>query len=158
MSGAEFEEVSAMKRLLSLASLALLVVLAALVPAGIFSPALAQAPVRIGITQFMEHPALDAFRIGFLEAIEEAGYVIGQDIIIDYQNSQGDMTLVRAIAEKFVQNQYDMIYAITTPSLLAVANLTKDIPIVFAGVRDPVGSQVVESFERPGGNITGTSH
>src|SRR5690606_34667704 len=71
---------------------------------------------------------------------------------------QGDMTLVRAIAEKFVQNQYDMIYAITTPSLLAVANLTKDIPIVFAGVRDPVGSQVVESFERPGGNITGTSH
>lgn len=115
-------------------------------------------PPRIGITQFQEHPALDESRIGFIEAIEAAGYVIGRDIIIDYQNSQGDMTLVRAIAEKFVQDRYDMIYAIATPNLLAAAALTEDIPIVFAAIRDPIGAQVVESFERPGSNITGTSH
>lgn len=138
--------------------LPLLFVLGLVAAAFAVGPAAYAQPVRIGITQFQEHPALDDSRIGFLEAIEAAGYVIGRDIIIDYQNSQGDMTLVRTIAEKFVQDGYDMIYAIATPNLLAAAALTQDIPIVFAAIRDPIGAQVVESFERPGGNITGTSH
>lgn len=119
--------------------------------------AAAQAP-RIGITQFLEHPALDDSRIGFLEAIEAAGYTIGEDIIIDYQNAQGDGSLVGTIADKFVHGNYDMIYAIATPPLLAAAALTEHIPIVFAGIRDPIQAEVVDSFERPGGNITGTSH
>jgi len=117
----------------------------------------AEAP-RIGITQFLEHPALDDSRIGFLEAIEAAGYTIGEDIIVDYQNAQGDGSLVGTIAEKFVHGGYDMIYAIATPPLQAAAALTDDIPIVFAGIRDPIEAEVVDSFERPGANITGTSH
>lgn len=137
-------------------SLALVLVVAAALAVG--SAAYAAEPIRIGITQFQEHPALDDSRIGFIEAIEAAGYVIGQDIIIDYQNAQGDMTLVRTIAEKFVQGNYDMIYAIATPPLLAAAALTDEIPIVFAAIRDPIGAQVVDSFERPGRNMTGTSH
>lgn len=144
-----------LRRTLSALVAVVLVVAAALT---VGSAAYAADPVRIGITQFQEHPALDDSRIGFIEALEAAGYVIGQDIVIDYQNAQGDMTLVRTIAEKFVQGNYDMIYAIATPPLLAAAALTDEIPIVFAAIRDPIGAQVVESFEHPGRNITGTSH
>lgn len=118
----------------------------------------AGAPVRIGIVQFLEHPALDDTRLGFLQAIEAAGYVIGEDVIIEYHNSQGDTIIARTIAEKFVQDNVDMIYAIATQPVLAAAALTDTIPIVFGAVRDPVGAGVVDSFERPGGNITGTSH
>lgn len=121
------------------------------------SLAAAQVP-RIGITQFQEHPALDDTRIGFIEALEAAGYKIGQDIIIDYQNAQGDASMIAAIADKFVGGNYDMIYAIATPPLQAVAARTQNIPIVFGGIRDPIDVGVVESFERPGSNITGTSH
>lgn len=124
---------------------------------GVAMPAAAQVP-RIGITQFQEHPALDDSRIGFLEAIEAAGYTIGEDIIIDYQNAQGDPSLVATIADKFVSGRYDMVFAIATPPLQAVAARTDTIPIVFAGIRDPIEAGVVESLERPGGNITGTSH
>lgn len=118
----------------------------------------AQSPPRIGILQLVEHPALDDSRIGFLEAIEEAGYKVGEDIVVEYHNAQNDMSVLRAIAESFVNSGMDLIYAIATPPVQTVANLTKDIPILFAAVRDPIAAQVVESFERPGGNITGTSH
>lgn len=115
-------------------------------------------PARIGITQFLEHPALDSYRIGFMEAIEAAGFTIGEDIVIDYQNAHGDISLTHTIAAQFVEDNSDLIFAIATSPLLAAAALTEEIPIVFAGVRDPIGARVVESFEEPGGNITGTSH
>jgi len=123
-----------------------------------FSAGTAAAPVHIGIVQFVEHPALDAFRIGFIQALEDAGYVIGQDIVLEYHNAQGDFVVSRTIAEKFVRDQVDLIFAIATGPVQAAAALTETIPIVFAGVRDPVGAGVAESFERPGRNITGTSH
>lgn len=116
------------------------------------------APVRIGIVQFVEHPALDAFRTGFVQALQDARYTLGQDIVLEYHNAQGDFVVSRNIAEKFVQDQVDLIFAIATGPVQAAASLTETIPIVFAGVRDPVGAGVVDSFERPGGNITGTSH
>src|SRR5690606_28695537 len=56
------------------------------------------------------------------------------------------------------QDRVDVIFAIATGPVQAAAALTDTIPIVFAGVRDAVGAGVVESFERPGRNITGTSH
>ena len=118
----------------------------------------AASPVHIGIVQFLEHPALDAFRVGFIQAIEDAGYAIGEDIIIEYHNAQGDFSVSYTIAEKFVQDRVDLIFAIATGPVQAAASLTDTIPIVFAGVRDPVGAEVVDSFQRPGRNITGTSH
>lgn len=123
-----------------------------------FGPVAAANPVHIGIVQFLEHPALDDFRYGFIEAIEAAGYVIGEDILLEYHNSHGDTIIARTISEKFVQDEVDLIFAIATQPVLAAAALTDTIPIVFAGVRDPVGADIVDSFERPGGNITGTSH
>src|SRR5690606_18374040 len=79
---------------------------ALVVLAGLLSTGLAAAnPVRIGIVQFVEHPALDAFRLGFVQALEDSDYAIGQDIILDYQNSQGDFIVARTIAEKFVQDR-----------------------------------------------------
>ncbi len=140
-------------------TLVLTLTVAAMLLAASFGTGLAAAgPVRIGIVQFVEHPALDAFRLGFVQALEDSGHGLGTDIILDYHNAQGDFIVARTIAEKFVQDKVDLIFAIATGPVQAAAALTDTIPIVFAGVRDPVGAGVVESFERPGGNITGTSH
>jgi len=61
------------------------------------------------------------------------------------------------LQKKFVGDKKDLIVAIATPSALAVANLTKNIPIVISAVTDPVGVKLVKSLNNPGGNITGTT-
>src|SRR5699024_9450011 len=61
------------------------------------------------------------------------------------------------IAKKFVSNNVDLIFAISTPSAQAAANATQDIPILITAVTDPVGAELIDSFEDPGGNVSGTS-
>jgi putative ABC transport system substrate-binding protein len=113
--------------------------------------------VTIGITQIVEHPSLDAAREGFIAALEDGGYVEGENLTIDYQNAQNDMTTNTTIANKFVADEVDMILGISTPSAQAVVNETQEIPILFTAVTDPVGAKLVDNFENPGGNVTGTS-
>ncbi len=112
---------------------------------------------RIGVDQLVEHAALDAAYQGFVDALEEAGYVDGEKITIDYQNAQGDQANANTIAQKLVNDNDDLILAIATPASQAVANATKDIPILVTAVTDPAGSGLVESNEAPGGNVSGTS-
>lgn len=116
-----------------------------------------QKQVKIGILQLVEHPSLDAAREGFVEALKDAGYVEGENLTIDYQNAQGDVNNNMTIAQNFVADGNDLIFAITTSSAQAVAKTTQDIPIIFTAITDPVGANLVESLEKPGGNVTGTS-
>ncbi|MGJ7922342.1 ABC transporter substrate-binding protein [Neobacillus sp. LXY-4] len=113
--------------------------------------------VKIGIIQLVEHPSLDAAREGFIAALKDAGYEKGKNLTIDYQNAQGDINNNMTIAQNLVANQNDLIFAITTSSAQAVTKATKDIPILFTAITDPVGAKLVESLEKPGGNVTGTS-
>ncbi len=105
--------------------------------------------IKIGITQIIEHPALDAAKEGFLEALKANGYEERMDV--DVQNAQGDFGTAQNIANLFVQDKKDIILAISTPSSQAVFNATKEIPILITAVTDPVSAGLV------GDNITGTS-
>jgi len=112
---------------------------------------------KIGIVQIVEHPSLNTIRESFIEQLEKNGFKDGENITIDYQNAQNDQTNLKTITKKFVSNKYDLIVAIATPSAQAAAGETKDIPVLFSAVTDPVSAELVESLEKPGGNVTGTS-
>lgn len=130
-----------------------------LVVAGVFF--LLRKPVeetlKVGIVQIVEHPALDSAREGFMDVLTEHGYVEGENITYQIQNAQGDMATANTIAQKFKNENPDLILAIATPTAQAVANLVKDKPILITAVTDPVGAGLVESAERPGNNVTGTN-
>ncbi len=113
--------------------------------------------IKIGIIQLVEHPALDQAYKGFVDGLAEAGYVNGENITIDYQNAQGEQANCVTIANKLVNDRDNLIFAIATPAAQAVANLTKDIPILVSAVTDPKTANLVESNERPGTNVSGTS-
>lgn len=132
-------------------------VLAAALVLGLAGLAGAAAKLKIGVTQIVEHPALDAARKGFVDGLAEAGYVEGKNVDFDFQNAQGDMSMAQAIARKFVTARMDLILAIATPTAQAVAHATKDIPIVITAVTDPASAGLVKSNKHPGANVTGTS-
>ena len=112
---------------------------------------------QIGITQLVEHPSLDQARNGFIKALEDNGYKDGETIQIDYQNAQNDMPTTQTIANKFIADQKDLIFAISTPSAQAAYNATKDIPILITAVTDPVAAGLVKSLANPEANVSGTS-
>ncbi len=112
---------------------------------------------KIGISQIVEHPALDGAREGFIKALNDNGYVDGENILIDYQNAQNDMSIAQTIATGFANEKVDMILAIATPSAQAAYNATKDIPILITAVTDPVSAGLIKSNEKPETNVSGTS-
>ena len=92
------------------------------------------------------------------QRFRELGYVEGKTIAFDYLSSEGDYDRLPALAAELVRRKVDVILAAGgTPTVLALKNATRTIPVVFVGVADPVGQGVVASLARPGGNITGIS-
>jgi putative ABC transport system substrate-binding protein len=117
----------------------------------------AEKVVRIGITQIVEHPALDATRKGFIDYLEQHGYKAGAKAEYDYKNAQNNRAVSGQIARKLVGDRVDLILSIATPSSQDVAAATKEIPILFAAVTDPVAAGLVKSLDKPGGNVSGTT-
>lgn len=113
--------------------------------------------VTVAVTAIVEHPALDAARDGVKDALAEAGFKEGENLTFIYQSAQGNPATAAQIARQFVGDSPDVIVPISTPSAQAVVSATRDIPIVFTAVSDPVGAQLVKSMENPGGNVTGLS-
>lgn len=111
----------------------------------------------IGINQLVQHGALDSAKEGFIEGLKEKGYEEGKNVEFDYQNAQGDVSIAQTISQQFVNGKVDMIFAITTPAVQAAYNATKDIPIVFTAVTDPVAAEVAKEWTSSGNNVTGTS-
>ena len=111
----------------------------------------------IGISQIVENPVLDLAREGFIEALKEKGYEDGKNIKIDTQFAQGDIALTTTIAQNFVSQKKDLIFAISTPSAQSAFQSTKEIPILFTAVTDPVLAGLIENMDSPEGNITGTT-
>ncbi|WP_186576813.1 ABC transporter substrate-binding protein [Aquibacillus kalidii] len=106
---------------------------------------------KIGATQIVEHPSLDAAYEGFKAAIADAGL----EVEYDFQSAQNDQNNTSIIAKNFVADNVDLIFANSTPSAQGALQATKDIPIVFTSVTDAVGTGLVESMDKPGENITG---
>ncbi|MCO1604412.1 MULTISPECIES: ABC transporter substrate-binding protein [Desulfosporosinus] len=123
------------------------------------SPAEKEGPkqLKIGIVQIVEHPALDSARQGFLDTLKKNGYEEGKNLTVDYQNAQGDQSILQSITQKFSSAKLDLVLAIATPSAQAMASASKDIPILITAVTDPVEAKLVNSMEKPGKNVTGTT-
>lgn len=113
--------------------------------------------LKLGIIQIVEHPSLDAARQGFLDVLREHGYEEGHNLVVDYQNAQNDQANLQTIARKFVNDQVDLVLAVATPSAMTMANETTELPILFTAVTDPISAKLVQSLEKPGGNVTGTT-
>ncbi|MCD2182456.1 ABC transporter substrate-binding protein [Rhizobium sp. GN54] len=113
--------------------------------------------VTVAVTAIVEHPALDAARDGVKEALEAAGYKEGENLKFLYESAQGNPATAAQIARQFAGEGPDVIVPISTPSAQAVVSATKDIPVVFTAVSDPLGAQLVKDMDKPGGNVTGLS-
>lgn len=113
--------------------------------------------VKIDITQIVAHPALDAVRKGVEDALSQQGYKNGENMILTFQSAQGNISTATQIARQFVGDKPDVIVAIATPSAQTMLAATKQIPIVFSAVSDPVEAKLVQTMEKPGGNVTGVS-
>ncbi len=132
---------------------ALIIACAALTP---IDTALAQTKT-VAVTAIVDHPALDAVRDGVRDELKAQGLEAGRNLRFEYESAQGNPGTAAQIARKFVGDRPDVIVPISTPSAQAVAAATKDIPVVFSAVTDPVAAKLVSSVEHPGGNVTGVS-
>ncbi|MDD3346389.1 ABC transporter substrate-binding protein [Oscillibacter sp.] len=111
------------------------------------------AKYLIGISQFGEHASLDNCREGFLQGLEQAGLVEGEDFTLDYQNAGFDPAVATQIGQGFSAENADLMVGIATPSAVAcyAAAEDKDIPVIFTAITDPVEAKLDT------GNVTGTS-
>lgn len=108
---------------------------------------------KIGVTVIVSHPALEADQKGFEQALKDAGI----EVEYDYQNAQGDMSNAQTIAQKFKNDNLDMVHAITTPASQAAVKAIKNHPIVFSSVTDPVDAGLVKTMGPSGTNVVGIS-
>ncbi|MCB0193940.1 MAG: ABC transporter substrate-binding protein [Anaerolineae bacterium] len=122
----------------------------------------AVAPVEgdytVGIMQLVSHPALDAEREGAIQALADNGFIDGENLTIDYQNAEGDIATLTTIAQKFVDDDVDLILAITTPAIQAAYNVTQDLegpPIVFTAVTDPYAAGIATAPDDHPAWVTG---
>lgn len=114
---------------------------------------------RISVSQFVEHPALDAVLKGFQDYMKE------KKIAVDYSihNAQANMATAAQIANQIMGEKPDMIVSIATPTSQACAQALKkfphaqNTPFLFTAVTDPVAAGLVKDLNHPGGNITGVS-
>lgn len=129
--------------------------------AGVWSSPSPQTLVRIGVTKITSHAALDADQKGFEAGLASAGFREGVNVVYDRQNAQGDLARADAIARKFVQDQVNLIHSIATPTTQAVVKVTREIPVIFSSITDPVGAGIVPADSAPGkttrSNVTGVS-
>ena len=113
--------------------------------------------ISISSLQIGDHLALDDARRGFVSGMADEGWIEGQNLNFTHFSAQGDISIGHVMAQQIVENEPDLILGIATSTSQALANATETIPIVITAVTDPLRADLVESLERPGRNVTGTS-
>ncbi len=93
----------------------------------------------------------------FKEGLRAAGYVERNNLDLVYRTANGNLRELPALAAELVSLSVDVIFAATTAAAVAARDATKDVPVVFAVVADPIGARLVDSLAQPGGNLTGTT-
>ncbi|MBC7220926.1 ABC transporter substrate-binding protein [Candidatus Bipolaricaulota bacterium] len=120
----------------------------------VFATAAVGQPIVIGITQIVDHLALNAVRDGVIAALSEAGYVEGENVRYILANAQGDFSVAIAIAQDFKARGVDLVVAIATPTALAAVQVFSgtDVPVVYSAITAP------EEYGLTGHpNVTGVS-
>ena len=121
----------------------------------------AQQPARIPRIGILAAPSASFFsaRVEALrQRLRELGYVEGKNIVIEYRYAEGKLERLPDLAAELVRLKVDVIVTAGGPAILAAKKASATIPIVFAAASDPVGTGLVSSLARPGGNITGLCH
>ena len=135
---------------------------ATLLLGGLFSPVAAetQQAAKVPRIGFLAGnlAALPNLREAFLQGLRDLGYVEGRNVVIEYRDAKGKLEWLPALAAELAALKVDVILASSTPQTLAAKQATRTLPIVFAAADDPVGSGLVTSLARPGGNVTGLSN
>ena len=112
-------------------------------------------PARIGFLG-NSTAALEANLVGpFREGLRDLGYVEGDNVIVEYRWAEGNYERFPALIAELVALNVDVIATAGTPATLALKKAATSIPVVMIAVGDPVGSGIIQSLSRPGGNITG---
>ena len=109
---------------------------------------------KVGISQIVTHPALDATVNGIKDELAAEGFT---GIQYDLQNAEGDMATTASIAQKFAGDDLDLSIGVATPTSQALAKAITDKPVLFTAVTDPVGAGLVKDPAAPSGNVTGVS-
>jgi putative ABC transport system substrate-binding protein len=120
----------------------------------------AQQVHKLPIIGFMgaASPAVMAIWVdAFVQRLRDLGWIDGHTVTIEFRWAEGKPNRYAAIAAEFAERKVDVIVTSATPPVLAAKKATSSIPIVFAAAGDPVGSGLVASLARPGGNVTGLS-
>ena len=117
--------------------------------------AVAQQPTHMHRIGWLSAGERDPYEGVFLEGMRALGYVEGQNLVMEYRGAEGQYERLPALAAELVRLKVDVLLVVNTPAALAAKDATTTIPIVMAGVGDPVGSGLVASLARPGGNVTG---
>ncbi len=112
---------------------------------------------RIGLLSPFSPSATALWHEAFRQGLRDLGWVEGKNISIEYRYAEGRNDRLPDLAADLVRLKVDIIVAATSTDALAARNATRAIPIVMASPADAVGSRLVESLARPGGNITGLS-
>ena len=112
-------------------------------------------PIKIGVLTASWGPTPQA--VGLRDGLLELGYRENEQFVLGVRFTQGDLTALPAAARELVQYGVDIIFASEESPAKAAQMATTQIPIVFSGVADPVGLGLIQSFARPGGNITGVT-
>lgn len=111
---------------------------------------------KIGVAQIVEHSSLNIIRDSFLQEMEVLGYD-KSNIEFDLKNANGDGNTMNSIMQKFSGDGKDCVVAIATPSAQVASKYSKDMPVIFSAVSDPVGAGLMSDLNSPDKNITGTS-
>jgi putative ABC transport system substrate-binding protein len=107
----------------------------------------------VSVHLLVEHPALNASVQGFKDALGESGL----EINFTEHNAQNNVATSQQIVTQIISEKPDLILTVGTMTSQQTVNKIKDVPILFTAVTDPVNAQLVDSLERPGGNVTGTT-
>ncbi len=129
----------------------------ALALSAIAMPALSADQPSVAVTAIVEHPALDAVRDGVRDELKAAGYEDGKNFKFSYQSAQGNVGTAAQIARKYVGDRPSAIVAIATPSAQSAVAATKQIPVIYSAVTDPVAAKLVKDWGPSGTNVTGVS-
>jgi putative ABC transport system substrate-binding protein len=133
---------------------AVVVLLLAFVPLAAGAQPAARLP-RVGLIE--EATVASPYLGGFRQGLRELGYVEGRNIVVEYRDAQGDPGRVARLVGELVRLDVDVLVVGGTASALSASRVTTTVPIVFTRAGDPVGSGIVASLDRPGGNVTGLS-
>ena len=111
----------------------------------------------VAVAQIVEHPALDAVRDGVKDSLADAGYAEGNGLRWEWQSAQGNPATAAQIASKYAGAEPDVIVAIATPTAQAAVAATDTTPVIFSAVTDPIGADLIQNADKPGGLVSGVS-